>query len=324
MRLQPFIAPDISAALLQIKTKLGADAVIVSTEKLADGQVKVMAAVETEELAFNDDEQVESLSPQIVFNESEIRQGLEYHGVLPVCKDKILANCRRIAETKQLADSHKVLSSCFSQLFKFYDILDTSRPLKMFMGVSGSGKSTGIAKAATLCKIKHQSCCIISTDNVRAGANQQLKAFAEILETPLICLRDAKDLYRYVQNRRQNYNIILIDTPGINPFVAKEVAQLRTYAEAVDAEMIMTMDAGKNAWDAVETADVFAGIGAGCLLPTRMDLIHRIGGVLSIAGLVGMRLGASGVSSSIADGIGSLNAAALSQLVLNTPSRKGR
>ena len=116
----------------------------------------------------------------------------------------------------------------------------------------------------------------------------------------------------------------MIDTPGINPFVAKEVAQLRTYAEAVDAEMIMTMDAGKNAWDAVETADVFAGIGAGCLLPTRMDLIHRIGGVLSIAGLVGMRLGASGVSSSIADGIGSLTASTLSQLVLNTPSLKGR
>ena len=121
--------------------------------------------------------------------------------------------------------------------------------------------------------------------------------------------------------RKLNYRTC---PPGINPFVAKEVAQLRTYAEAVDAEMIMTMDAGKNAWDAVETADVFAGIGAGCLLPTRMDLIHRIGGVLSIAGLVGMRLGASGVSSSIADGIGSLTASTLSQLVLNTPSLKGR
>lgn len=66
------------------------------------------------------------------------------------------------------------------------------------MGTPGSGKSTAIAKAATQARLKGIKCVIVSTDNVRAGANQQLKAFAEILDvefsfskTPNSCLCSA-------------------------------------------------------------------------------------------------------------------------------------
>ena len=52
-------------------------------------------------------------------------------------------------------------------------------------------------------------------------------------------------------------------------------------AEAVRADMILTVDAGKNTFEAVEIADIFAEIGARFLLPTRLDLTRRIDTVLS-------------------------------------------
>lgn len=321
MRLQSFTAANTSAALLLIKETLGEDAVIIATEDLSDGRVKITAAVEEPDFFFTEEEKPEPLPDKQKFDDTALRASLEYHGVLPVIRDKILAHTRQIALEQGKTKEQEALSACFKDIFHFYDILNISKPFKMFMGISGSGKSTGIAKVAALCKFRKKSCCIISTDNVRAGAGSQLKAFADILQTPFIYMADARGLYAAAKEQRDKYEMILIDTPGINPFIRSDVDKLRTCAEVVDAEMIMTMDAGKNACDAVEIADIFAGIGAGCLMPTRMDITRRLGGVLSVAGLTGLKLGAAGVSASIAEGIGEINAASLAGLVLNLPQK---
>ena len=80
----------------------------------------------------------------------------------------------------------------------------------------------------------------------------------------------------------------------------------------------MTMDAGRNAADAVEISEVFKKIGAECLLPTRLDLSRRIGSIISIADVCQMKLGAAGVSASIVQGIAKIDANALCKLLLPT------
>ena len=110
----------------------------------------------------------------------------------------------------------------------------------------------------------------MSTDNVRAGANSQLQAFADILGTDFCFVKTPRGLYDTVEEARQKYALVLIDTPGINPFLPEEVEKVSLLAEAVRADMILTMDAGKNTFEAVEIADIFAEIGARFLLPTRL------------------------------------------------------
>lgn len=246
MRIKNFTAPDMPTALAQVREMLGADAVIISQEKNAAGEIELTAAVEdADEISFNREEQVEVRPTRWKYDDEKLRESLDYHGVLDIVKERVLARCRKISAEENLTDEKKLLTRCFEEMFRFQDILDCRQPVKMFMGVPGSGKSTAIAKAATQAKLQKLSACIVSTDNVRAGANSQLQAFADILETDFRFVKTPRGLYDTVEEARQKYALVLIDTPGINPFLSEEVEKVSLLTEAVRADMILTMDAGK-------------------------------------------------------------------------------
>lgn len=328
MQQQSFIAPNISAAFLLVKESLGADAIILSTERQPGGGIKITAAIEQGAARLSSSRPkppTEPSAPAVKPLDIElIRKGLDYHGILPFVSNKIITEAQKEAAKPQFENTGKALSKVFDNLFRYYDILEASTPFKMFMGICGSGKSACIAKVATQSKLKNKQSCIISTDNRRAGANIQLKAFADILETPFYIAESARSLYTKLQELKNRYDFILIDTPGINPFIKQDIELLQTYAEVTSAQMIMTLDAGKNAADAVEIADIFSGLGVDCLFPTRMDLSRRMGSIFSIAGSVGLKLGAGGTGISIAEGIGRINSASLSRLILSPYSDKRR
>ena len=319
MRLKTFIGANTNEALMQVKRALGADAIILNTESLPEGGIKITAAMEDADFHFDKEEKIEKIPPVKEFDESKIRESLNYHGVLPAVSERILARVRRLYFNQSGGSAQTLLVKDLAENYEYYNMLDRSKPLKLFMGISGSGKSTAIAKVATQAKLKKISSCIISCDNVRAGANKQLQAFAKILEVPFFFEGDRDRLYNRAMLSTREYNFVLIDTPGINPFIKEDVERISLYIkEFKTAEKIMTMDAGRNAADAVEISEVFRKIGAESLLPTRLDLSRRIGSIISIADVCQMKLGAAGVSASIVQGIAKIDANALCKLLLPT------
>ena len=317
MKIKSYTAPSSFEAMRQAAADLGDDAIIISTETQPDGNIKVTVAVEEkEDINFNDKDELEVVSSRSVFDDSKIREALEYHSVLDLVKERILAKVRLCHKKAPDEDNKQLLSKCFSELFKFSNPLDLQNKVKLFMGTSGSGKSTAIAKTATQAKLKKISSCIISTDNVRAGANQQLQAFAKILDVDFCFCKDARSLFDTVQKSSEKYDLVLIDTPGINPFLAEDVAKVSAMTEAVKADMILTMTAGLNTYEAIEIAEVFTEIGARYLMPTRMDLTRRIGSLLSVASCCELSFSSAGVSSSIAKGLAPIDAKSLAELIL--------
>lgn len=317
MRLKPFIAANMTEAFALVRQELGDDAVIVDTENLPDGKVRLIAALEEEDVFFDDKEKPQSAPRRVDFDDSLIRECLEYHGVIDVVKGKILAQLRNIHKEQGINEDKYLLENSFKRIFRFSSLFNRERRLKLFMGVPGSGKSTAIAKFAAQGKFNNFKSCIISTDNVRAGANSQLKAFADILEVPFIFAADARKLFEQAEAGAKNYDYVLIDTPGINPFIPAEVEKLSLLTEAVKADMILTMDAGRNQYEAVESADIFCSAGAEYLLPTRMDLTRRVGALLSVAGCTGLSFCSAGVSSKIASGLADVSSGSLAKLVLS-------
>ncbi len=317
MRLKTYTAANMNEAFALVKQELGSDAIIVSTENTEDGGVRITAAEEEKDFSFSEKEEIHHEPRRRDFDDSRIRESLKYHGVIKQTREKILANVRQEYSTSGEKDEKVLLERCLAKMFSYYKMLERNRPFKLFMGITGSGKSTAIAKVATQAKFKKISSCIVSTDNVRAGANNQLKAFAEILETPFYMAKDAQSLYEKAASAAERYALVLIDTPGINPFEEKEVATIRPLVGALKADVIMTMDAGRNSYDSVEIAEIFSQLGAKYLLPTRMDLTRRIGGIISVADSTGMSLGAAGVSSSIVQGIAKIDAKSLARLLLS-------
>lgn len=317
MKIKNYFAPSMTEAMNLVKEELGPDAIIISTETI-DGQFKVVAALEErEDIDFNVSDELKVTPSRFRFDDTRLRDCLDYHGVIDVVAERILAYCRNLSLERDIRDEHRLLSTCFSEMFRFGSVLDLSCPVKMFMGVPGAGKSTVIAKIATQARFKKISACIISTDNVRAGANKQLEAFAKILETDFFFCNSERNLYDTVQSARRNYQLILIDTPGVNPFLAKEIERLNGLSEVVKSDVILTFDAGKNSYEAVEIAEIFNQFGIKYLLPTRLDLTRRIGALISIAGCCRVGFCAASVSSSIAQGLAPINNKSLAKLILS-------
>ena len=101
MRIKNFTAPDMPTALAQVREMLGTDAVIISQEKNAAGEIELTAAVEdADEISFNREEQVEVRPTRWKYDDEKLRESLDYHGVLDIVKERVLARCRKFPPRK--------------------------------------------------------------------------------------------------------------------------------------------------------------------------------------------------------------------------------
>ncbi len=314
MRIKKFVDNDMIRLMHRVKEELGDEAVIVSTSQTADGRSELVAAVETDDVEFSDKDE-----PQIYaasYSDAVIRERLDFHETGALAQAKLLSLCRRKAIEANLKDDAEILTSVLSDLFTTYDILDKIHPIKVFVGLQGSGKTTALVKTAALAHFKGLSAAIVSMDTVRAGANAQLRAFAGILGVEFNPLTHAKELLQTIRQASATNDLVLVDTPGLNPFSADDNERLKELVAESGGETILTLDAGYNAYDAGETGFLFAQAGATCLLPTKLDLCRRMGGLLSAAVEGGFRLGWASVSSNITNGLTSLDMPSLARALL--------
>ncbi len=316
MRVKNFEARNMSEAMQKVRNELGGDAIILSSYSLADKVFLTAGIDEKTDFDFNNDNQIKQVDVKAHFDETELREALEYHDLQENVKGRILASCREISRTNPEISSHKILEIALDNLFGFSPILSGNNKVKMFMGTPGSGKSTAIAKVGTKAKLKNLRTVIISTDHSKAGANKQLEAFADILEVPFHFFKDARSVFDFIRYPPVEFDLFLIDTPGINPFIEREVEKIMPFAEAIKCDKILTLDAGRNVLDALESAEIFADMGVRFLLPTRMDLTRRIGTVLSVADYCKFSFCVASIGSSIASGLAPVDSKSLAKLIL--------
>jgi len=316
MRIRKFVDKDISRLIAEVKRELGPEAVIISTSLLADGQTELIAAVEEEDINFDFETESAETMPAC-YQDTLLRKALEYHAPVKDTQSKLLALCRQYAAEHNTTDDEKILLNVLEKQLNYYDLFDKEHPVLMFTGIQGGGKTTALVKIATLAKMKKLPTAIISTDHTRAGSNSQLKAFADILAADFSFVKDPDILYDKVLSAQSQHPLVLIDTPGINPFSSKDVKKLAAISRSVNCRKMLVMDAGRNAEEAAEAAEIFASLDITCLLPTKLDLTRRLGAILSIAVQSRYKLGYASVSASITKGLARVTNASLAKLILD-------
>ncbi len=97
------------------------------------------------------------------------------------------------------------------------------------IGPTGVGKTTTIAKLAAKFVLKHGSnqLALITTDNYRIGAYEQLNTYGRILDVPVRVAANAEELRNFI-NTFADRRLILIDTAGMNQRDMKLVEQINT------------------------------------------------------------------------------------------------
>src|SRR5579863_4611775 len=170
----------------------------------------------------------------------------------------------------------------------------------LFVGPPGAGKTLFRSRLATRLVMGGAKPMVITADGRRAGATEELAAFTKLLGINLVVACHPVTLGRALARRCDGP--VLIDTPGRDPFDPAQLEELSALAATANAAMVLVLPAGLDVAEAIDVARAFFGIGTRLLVATRLDLAHRLGGILAAAG-VGLTLTEAGVGPGAADGL---------------------
>ncbi|MCY0880918.1 MAG: zeta toxin family protein, partial [Firmicutes bacterium] len=151
----------------------------------------------------------------------------------------------------------------------------------LFVGPTGSGKTTTIAKLAAQFSLQQQrSVALITTDTYRVAAVEQLRTYADILGVSFHVAMRPSDVAQMV--RQTPAELIFIDTAGHSYKHELYQAELRSIAEAAPAQdVILTLPATMQQDLMVETAQHFARNFPLRVAVTKVDETRWGGAVLS-------------------------------------------
>jgi flagellar biosynthesis protein FlhF len=130
------------------------------------------------------------------------------------------------------------LIALFTESVRFggpIDLLDGKRKTVAFLGMSGVGKTTTIAKIAAHYRLKEfKRVGLVTIDTFRVAATEQLGKYAEMLGLPMEIVSEPFRM-KTALTRLEACDLILLDTPGINP---KNTMKLQTLGAMLDAAAV--------------------------------------------------------------------------------------
>lgn len=156
------------------------------------------------------------------------------------------------------------------------------------VGPTGVGKTTTLAKLAARCVAREgrEQVAMLTTDNFRIGALEQLQIYGRLMGVPAHSVRDAGELRRILAELG-NRKIVLIDTTGISQrdrHVAEQAAMLCNAGKPVRRLLVLNAASQGDTLD--EVAHAYRnGVGedvAGCII-TKLDEASRLGAALDTA-----------------------------------------
>lgn len=162
------------------------------------------------------------------------------------------------------------------------DILDQGGVVAV-VGSTGVGKTTTVAKIAARFAMRHgaRQVALITTDNYRIGAHEQIRTYAKLMDVPLRRAASAEELHAALRSLSSK-RLVLIDTAGMSQRdvrLASQFKMIKSGGAAIKSYLVLAANATLPAMD--EIVHAFAGSGlCGCIL-SKVDEATSLGAALS-------------------------------------------
>lgn len=158
------------------------------------------------------------------------------------------------------------------------------RRLNAFIGPTGVGKTTTIAKVAADLHLKQKkNIGLISIDNYRVGALEQLKTYASIMGVPCIPAFSRVDFQAAIK-KLHSREIILIDTAGHSHFNEDRMNELMLFIKGnFEISSHLVLSATTDPFNMKDAVNSFSVLKPESFIFTKLDETRRRGGVIDQA-----------------------------------------
>jgi len=151
------------------------------------------------------------------------------------------------------------------------------------VGPTGVGKTTTIAKLAAQFILRHgpRQVALITTDNYRIGAHEQLTTYGQLLDVPVRVATNAEEL-RYHINSFNDKRLVLIDTAGMSQRDMRLAEQIQTLQqEDISIKTYLVMSAATQYKAITEIINAFKVFKPESSILTKLDETATQGSTLS-------------------------------------------
>lgn len=164
------------------------------------------------------------------------------------------------------------------------------------VGPTGVGKTTTVAKLAALHALGGAAAAngqvrIVTIDNYRIGARQQIETYGEIMRIPVASAESADELKKTIA-LGQDADLIFIDTAGRSPADYSHLAEIRSVLDAVGrrGSTQLVVSATTKCADLEEIMRQFEPFAYAGVIVTKLDETVTLGNVLSALAAAGKPL----------------------------------
>lgn len=160
---------------------------------------------------------------------------------------------------------------------------DTGTQVAVFIGPTGVGKTTTIAKlAAIFALFEEKKVALVTADTYRIAAVEQLKTYAKIIGIPIEVVFTPQEMRRAIE-RHLDAEIILIDTAGRSHYDSMRMSELKSYVEAsFPDEVHLVLSLNTKYRDLEEIVRRFSCVPLSKMVLTKLDETSTFGNIFNL------------------------------------------
>ena len=224
---------------------------------------------------------------------------LDRNDFSPTYRDRLLSEIRSSHSLESLDDipgvEHAVVRAIAASQRVVRPAFDASGATKgkprggvfILVGPTGVGKTTTVAKLAAMYGVANGSeiprrVRIITIDNYRIAAREQIAKYGEIMRIPVSSAESATDLRKQLA-LAEEADLVLVDTIGKSPADYERLAEMQTVLSAAGSRRTvhLAVSATTKRADLETIFAQFEPFGCEAVVITKLDETTSIGGVLS-------------------------------------------
>ncbi|MBR4754535.1 MAG: flagellar biosynthesis protein FlhF [Lachnospiraceae bacterium] len=224
------------------------------------------------------------------------------------------------------AQIDSVLSNLYQKLILKFGrtegiALDETRPtVAFFIGPTGVGKTTTVAKLASIFKIgKKKQVAFLTADTYRISATEQLKTYADIIQAPISVVYTPEDVESEL-SKYKNYDLILVDTAGYSHKNSDQQQEIKRFIDAVgedyNKQVYLVLSATTKYADLKSIVDAYKSVSAFRLIFTKLDETGYYGNLLNMKMYSGAPLSYTTNGQNVPDDLQVFNSQRIVKLLL--------